>query len=136
RLKRDLAQLGVFDESMSVYLPYKLRAYHVMGFSGFEGRHYSAFGSLLDDLGEAASLQALVTALGWKYLLADGVTHRDVPDDPEIESERRQIFFGSAIGIPTFFVRAETRNRFLGRILARTARTRASRRYPGYLRVY
>jgi len=41
RLKRDLADLGVFDARMPVYLPYRLREFATMGFSGFEGRHYS-----------------------------------------------------------------------------------------------
>lgn len=136
KLKRDLAELGVFDEAMSVYLPYKHRAYGAVGFSGFEGRQYSVFDSLLEDLGEAASLQTLLTALAYQYILRGDVIHADIPDDPGIESERRQIFFGSAIGLPTFFVRHDTGNRFLRRILARTKRTRLSRRYPGYLRVY
>jgi hypothetical protein len=135
RLKRDLAQLGVFDESMSTYLLYKPRAQATMGFSGFEGRHYSVFESLLDDLGDAASLQVLLTALAYKYIASGEVSHVDVPDDPEIESERRQIFFGAAVGIPTFFVRRESRNRFLRKILGRTSHLRMSRRYPGYVRV-
>jgi hypothetical protein len=136
RLRRDLAQLGVFDEAMSMYLPYKHRAYAAMGFSGFEGRHYSVFESLGEDFAEAASLQVLLTALAYRYAARGEVTHADVPDDPEAESERRQVFFGSAIGIPTFFVRAAGGNRLLHRILRRTERTRPSRRYPGFVRVH
>jgi hypothetical protein len=64
------------------------------------------------------------------------VTHADIPEGPTIESERRQIFFGAAIGIPTFFVRLDTANQFLRRVLARTERSRNSRRYTGYVRVY
>jgi hypothetical protein len=64
------------------------------------------------------------------------VTHADIPDDPVTESERRQIFFGTAIDLPTFFVRADTPNRFLRDILARTRQTRGSQRYPGYLRIH
>lgn len=135
RLKRDLADMGVFDPDMSVYLLYKLRRFGAVGFSGFEGRHYSLFESILEDMGDAASLQTLVTALAFQYILQGEVSHGHIPDDPTVESERRQVFFGSAIGIPTFFVRRDTANRFLLRILARTKRTRMSRRYPGYLRV-
>jgi hypothetical protein len=63
------------------------------------------------------------------------VSHRHIPDDPMLESERRQIFFGMAVGIPTFYVRRSTRNRFLLRILRRTRNIRSSNRYPGYWRV-
>jgi hypothetical protein len=52
-----------------------------------------------------------------------------------VESERRQILFGTAIGIPTFFVHKDTPNRFLRAILKKTKNTRTSHRYPGYLRV-
>ena len=44
-----------------------------MGFSGFEGRHYSLFESIMDDMGEAANLQTLVTALAFKYMLTEEV---------------------------------------------------------------
>jgi hypothetical protein len=62
--------------------------------------------------------------------------HRHIPDTPGTESERRQIFFGHALGLPTFFVKRTTRNRFLLRILRKTKQIRNSRRYPGYLRIY
>ena len=136
RLKKDLAHLGIFHEDMSVYLLYKLREYETMGFSGFEGRYYSLFESILDDMGSATSLQTLLTALAYKYILSGLVTHADIPDDPSLESERRQVFFGAAIGIPTFFVKKDTRNLFLRKIFARTVRTRQSRRYSGYVRIY
>jgi hypothetical protein len=135
RLKRDLADLGVFDTKMSLYLLYRLREFKQMGFSGFEGRYYSQFESLTDDLGRAADLQALITALAFKYQAQGKYGSHDIPDKPFIESERRQIFFGAAIGIPTFFVRRDTPNLLLRAILARTKRTRASHRYSGYLRV-
>jgi hypothetical protein len=136
RLKSDLAGLGTYDARMSLYLLYRLRQFGAMGFSGFEGRHYSIFENLMNDMGEAATLQTLVTALAFKYVLQGEMTHERVPDEPTLESERRQIFFGSAIGIPTFFIRKDTRNEFLLRILRKTERTRPSHRYPGYIRVY
>ena len=135
RLKRDLAQLGVFDELMSVYLLYKLRAFDAMGYSGFEGRYYSLFDSLLEDFAEAASLQALLTGLAFKYIARGTVRHADIPDDPSTESERRQPAFAAAIGVQTCNVRHDGPNRYLRRILARTKKTRPSRRYAGYLRV-
>ncbi|HVN71195.1 MAG TPA: hypothetical protein VMU10_04155 [Desulfomonilia bacterium] len=136
RLKKDLAYLGIFHEDMSVYLLYKLREYANMGFSGFEGRHYSLFESILDDMGGAASLQTLLTALAYKYILSGEITHAHIPDDPSLESERRQVFFGAAIGIPTFFIKKDTKNLFLRKIIARTEHTRQSRRYSGYVRVH
>jgi len=136
RLKKDLSDLGVFDTRMAVYLLYRLREHHKMGFSGFEGRHYSLFGNIEEDMGGAANLQNLLTVLAFKYIANGSVTHAHIPDDPCIESERRQIFFGSAIGIPTFFVRNYTKNLFLRKIIEKTAKVRLSRRYPGYLRVY
>jgi hypothetical protein len=136
RLKKDLADLGVFDERMALYLPYRLREFAAMGFSGFEGRHYSLFENLEHDMGRAVDLQILVTALAFKYIAQGALDHADIPDGPSLESERRQIFFGTAIGIPTFFIRKDTGNLFLRRIVERTKGVRSSRRYPGYLRVY
>jgi hypothetical protein len=136
RLRSDLADLGVFDTRMSLYMLYRLREFRHAGYSGFEGRHYSLFESLENDMSGAANLQALVTALAFKYALRGTVKHADIPDAPFVESERRQIFFGSAIGIPTFYVHGSTGNRFLKTILRRTNGIRHSRRYPGYLRVY
>ena len=136
RLKRDLAEMGVFDPRMSFYSLYRQRRFDQMGFCGFEGRHYSQFGSIARDMAAATDLQRLVTALAYQYVLSGAVTHADIPDTPEVESERRQIFFGSAIGLPTFFVHGRTSNRFMQRILSRTARTRESHRYPGRTRVY
>src|SRR5262245_48257840 len=136
RLKRDLADLGVFDMKMPLYLLYRLREFEVMGFTGFEGRYYSLFESLAEDVGRAVDLQALVTALAFKYQAQGKYAHVDIPDNPFIESERRQIFFGAAIGVPTFFVRRDTTNQLLRAILSRTRRTRASHRYSGYLRVH
>jgi hypothetical protein len=76
----------------------------------------------------------LITALAFQYILKGEVSHAHIPDDPTVESERRQIFFGAAIGLPTFFVRRLTDNIFLKKILDRMERTRFSRRYPGYTR--
>ena len=134
-LKQDLADLGIFHTKMSLYLLYKLREFDVMGFSGFEGRHYSLFESFREDMGRACSLQNFVTALAFKYIVSGELTHHTIPDDPSIESERRQIIFCAALGIPTFYVRSDTKNLFLNRILTRTAKVRNSRRYPGYVRV-
>lgn len=134
-LKRDLTDLGVFDTAMPMYLFYRLRDYAAMGFSGFEGRHYSLFADVERDMGGAASLQTLITGLAFKLILSGAVTHETIPDDPVVESERRQMVFGNAIGIPTCFVRRDTPNRFLADLVARTPGTRMSRRYPGYIRV-
>lgn len=136
RLRKDLAELGVFDAKMSLYLLFKQRRFATMGFSGFEGRYYSLFDSIAGDMESAALLQMLVTALAFKYILTGDVTHSHIPDTPTIESERRQIFFGAAIGIPTFFVRRDSKNAFLLKILSTVERIRPSHRYPGYLRVY
>ncbi|HRT26814.1 MAG TPA: hypothetical protein P5573_01725 [Syntrophales bacterium] len=136
RLKKDLSDLGIFDAHMSLYILYKLREYEVMGFSGFEGRHYSLFENYEEDMGRAAQLQILITALAYKYIAMGLCTHAQIPDDPFVESERRQVIFGTAAGIPTFFVRSDTRNLFMQKILLRVYRMRRSRRYPGYLRVH
>lgn len=135
RLKEELAEMGVFDPRMAIYLPYRQRLFASAGYAGFEGRSYSLFPSLKSDMAEAVALQNLVTALAFGYLLEGKVSHHDIPDRPSIESERRQIFFACAIGIPTFFVRADTGNRFLRRILTGVGAQRNSRRYKGYIRV-
>jgi len=135
RLKKDLADMGVFDPGMPIYMLYRGRIFESMGFTGFEGRHYSLFEDMARDMGAAANLQMLITALAYKYILTGKVTHADIPDHPFVESERRQIFFGAAIGIPTFYVKANTPNRLLAGIIKKTRHTRASRRYKGYTRV-
>jgi len=136
RLKKDLADMGIFDPAMPMYLLYRLREYAAKGFSGFEGRYYSLFENLTQDMGYAVSLQALITALAFKYILKGEITHFHIPDQPFIESERRQIFFGSAIGIPTFFIHKDTKNLLMVKILKKTKKIRPSNRYKGYLRVY
>ncbi len=134
-LKRDLAELGVFHPSMSLYLFFKAREYDMMGFSGFEGRHYSLFEGFEQDFGKAALLQSFITSLAFRYICEGKVTHRHIPDTPFIESERRQVIFNAAIGIPTFYVKADTGNLFLKSIIMNTVGVRTSRRYPGYVRV-
>ena len=136
RLKKDLSDLGIFDTRMPPYLLYRLREFEAMGFSGFEGRYYSLFSSLEADMGRAVDLQMLLNALAFKYIVEGKLTHRHIPDEPIVESERRQIFFGAAIGIPTFFIRKDTGNLFLRKIVEQIKRVRPSRRYPGYLRIY
>ncbi|BBO93116.1 hypothetical protein [Desulfosarcina ovata] len=135
RLKQDLGDMGVFDPCMPLYMLYRARCFQTMGFSGFEGRHYSLFENLQRDMAPAANLQMLVTSLAYKYIFTGAVTHADIPDHPFIESERRQIFFGTAAGIPTFYVRTDTPNHLLARMVRKTANIRNSRRYAGYTRV-
>jgi hypothetical protein len=136
QLKQDLADLGVFDTKMSLYLFDKLREYDSMGFSGFEGRHYSLFDGFMSDMGQAVNLQNLIYLLAFKYIATGQISHESIPDDPFIESERRQIIFGSAIGIPTFFVHQNTGNSFMRHIIKKTHRVRSSSRYSGYNRVH
>ncbi len=135
-LKKDLADLGVFDTRMSLYLALRLREFSQMGFCGLESRYYSLFASFGEDMAPAVDLQNLIAALSFRYVLDGHVTHAHIPDDPFLESERRQVFFGAAIGIPTFFVRQDTDNLFLRAIVEKAHNVRASRRYTGYLRVH
>lgn len=135
RLKSDLTEQGVFDTRMPLYLPYRLREFAVMGYSGFEGRHYSVFESFTRDLGRAAEFQLLVTALAYRYMAAGYFGHRAIPDDPRSESERRQFFFAAAIGLPACYVHKDTRNLFLKRLLQFSQNVRPSARYTAYLKV-
>ena len=135
KLKKDLGDMGVFDPCMPLYMLYRLRHFHTMGYSGFEGRHYSLFENLVQDMGHASNLQMLITALAYKYIFCGKVNHADIPDHPFVESERRQIFFGTAIGIPTFYVKSNTPNRLLARMVKKTRNIRSSRRYTGYILV-
>jgi len=136
RLKRDLMELGTFDSQLVLYMLYRPREYSAVGFSGFEGRYYSLFERFTEDIGAATNLQTLITALAYKYIFTGKIDHGHIPDNPTVESERRQIFFGTAIGIPTFFVHYQSSNRFIQKILARTKKTRFSHRYAHYLRVH
>lgn len=135
RLKAELSEMGIFDPRMSIYLLYRQRLFASSGYAGFEGRSYSLFHSLREDMAEAVAMQNLVTALACRYIQEGRVHHHDIPDQPSIESERRQIFFAGAVGIPTFYVRAETGNRLLRKILSHVQTQRNSLRYKGYVRV-
>lgn len=135
RLKKDLSQMGIFDERMPMYQLVRIRKYLEMGYSGFEHRYFSIFENLETDMGNALDLQTLITALAYQYILSGKITHEMIPDTPNMESERRQIFFCSAIDLPTFYVRTQTKNLFLRRIISKIERTRMSRRYPGYTRI-
>ena len=135
RLKKDLCDLGIFDPAMSVYTLFRQRDFAKYGFCGFEGRHYSLFPRIRSGVTDAVRLQCALAAALYRMALAGTLRHEDIPDTPGVESERRQIFFSRAVGLPTFYVRENSGNAFLERILAYAKRTRKSRRYPGYIRV-
>ncbi|MDZ7667539.1 MAG: hypothetical protein U5K27_19790 [Desulfotignum sp.] len=135
RLGSDLAQMGIFDTRMPLYQLIRLREFSRMGYSGFEHRYYSIFEHVLADMGNAADMQTLITALAYKYILNGEVTHAMIPDTPGVESERRQMFFCAAVNLPTCYVKTDTRNLFLKHIVSRISHTRKSRRYPGYTRI-
>ena len=86
-------------------------------------------------MGDAADLQQLITAQAYHYILTGKITHEMIPDTPDVESERRQIFFCSAIDIPTCYVKIDSQNLFLQQIVSKIPKTRVSRRYPGYTRI-
>ena len=135
RLKEDLSSQGVFDTSMSFYSFFRQRIFKQNGFTGFEGRYYSLFESINYDFKHAAALQMLITAFAYKQMLFLNVTHYNIPDTPETESERRQAVFSSAIGIPFFMVKKKTGNLFMKKILSYTEKTANSGRYQGYVKV-
>ena len=135
RLKEDLAAMGIFDPQMPLYMLYRLRRFNQMGFSGYEARYYSLFERFGQDMAPAVDLQHLITLLAYKYILERKVQHVDIPDNPTVESERRQVFFGAAIGIPTFYVLKNNPNRLMREMLSLTQHTRTSRRYPKYIRI-
>ncbi len=135
-LQKELMQMGVFDKRMSLYQFIKLRSFGNMGYSGFEGRHYSLFYNLLDDFSQAANLQHLLSLFALKLIAQGRITHQHIPDKPFWESERRQMVFGCALGIPTFFVQLHSQNEFLKWILKRVNNCRVSKRYTDSVRVY
>lgn len=134
-LIEELHTMGQFSKEMSFYSIYKMRSFEKMGFSGFEGRFYSLFERIDVDMRHGVNLQAIITHLAYKYILEGVLNHRDIPDDVHTESERRQIFFGAALNIPTFYVSEKTGNEFLLSILKGCKNVRKSNRYKGYLRV-
>jgi hypothetical protein len=135
RLLIDLENMGAFHHRMPLYLLCRLRRYHTMGFSGFEARTFSLFENFIGDMGAAVDLYNLVTLLAFKYILQGRYTHQTIPDSPTVESERRQFFFGAAIGLPTFYVDKRSPNQLMAQILNLARNSRSSRRYPGYVRI-
>lgn len=134
-LKRVLQEQGIFDENLSFYSLIKGRCFSEKGFFGFELRVFSNFYSLKKDLKYASNLFALIIALSSYYIKQHMVTHKDIPDGRTFESEVRQIFFASAIGVPTFYVKENSQNNFLMSILSKCNNKRKSMRYKGYIRV-
>ncbi len=132
---RDLEAQGVYNSGMTLYLPYRLREVAHIGFSGFEGRYYSTFESLTDDLARGAELQLLITALAYRYMATGIGTAFHIPDDRNTESDRRQFFFAAAAGIPSCYVKRQTMAPFLARILENARQVRPSNRYPGFLKI-
>ncbi|MDK2792328.1 MAG: hypothetical protein PWQ25_1191 [Deferribacteres bacterium] len=135
KLKLALEEMGIFDSDMSFYAPIKGRYFKEVGFCGFELRIFSNFYSLKHDLKYAANLFALITSLAFKYIREDNITHASIPDERAVESERRQLLFASAIGIPTVYIKENTPNKFLLSILKHCKEIRKSNRYKGYIRV-
>jgi hypothetical protein len=115
---------------------YKPREYQRVGFSGFEGRFYSLFADGQLDLAHAVELQRLITVLAYHYVASGAVSHAHIPDSRFVESERRQFFFAGAMGLRAVYVRRDTPNLFLQRILGHCQRARPSTRYSGYVKVY
>ncbi|MDX2177046.1 MAG: hypothetical protein SF028_11315 [Candidatus Sumerlaeia bacterium] len=134
RLKSDLADHGVFHKRLSLYLMFRQRFAKQHGFCGYEGRAHSLF-PRFSDLGDAASLQALLCAHATRLVATGAVAHADIPDTPEAESERRQFFFAGAIGLKSLNTRPEAGNRFLAGLLSRAADAKPSRRYPDRMKV-
>ncbi|QPJ61250.1 MAG: hypothetical protein G3M70_04845 [Candidatus Nitronauta litoralis] len=136
RLAKDLMHLGVFHEKMPLYLFCRQRIQSVMGFSGFESRFFSLFDSLKEDFAHAINLKQLILLMAFRLVATGRITHRSIPDTPFAESERRQVAFASAIGLPTFFIRGKSPNIFLKNLIRPAAGVRQSSRYSGYLRVH
>jgi hypothetical protein len=132
RLKEDLDKMGIFDKSMSMYLLFKLRELEKMGYCGYEGRHYSLFSNLEQDMGHAVNLQVLIQALAYKLIAEGKVSHSDIPDTPEIESERRQVFFSAAAGLKQFSLPQSSDNLFLHQLQPYIKKVKKSRRYKGF----
>jgi hypothetical protein len=135
RLSSELDELGIVDQRMSFYMPLRLREHARNGYSGFEARYYSLFPSHDGDMAPATDLQQLLLALSYRLALQGDFSRGEIPDDPTSESERRQPFFFAAAGLPAFYVRHDTGNRFLLEIVRHCRKTRVSRRHPGYIRV-
>lgn len=135
RLKRELAARGIFDVDMTAYALIRPRALAGIGYSGLEFRWHSLFPSHARDMAPAVTLQALIAAFAMQEIGRGQVTHADIPDDPETESERRQFLFAAAVGAPVLYVRRDTRNAFLRRVLSRAPGVRPSNRRPGFLKV-
>ena len=50
------------------------------------------FAGLDATAGSETDLQVLITLRAYKYILENKLTHLSIPDDPTVESERRQFF--------------------------------------------
>lgn len=135
RLKGDLERESVFDSRMSMYLPFKPRSYDSHGFVGIESRIHSLFPSFKQDFALCSDLLILLTAFAHQQIIAGRVNHDSIPDDPDSESERRQLIFASALGLPTAFIRPHGPDLFMGRVLAYCEGSRRSYRYKGKIRV-
>ncbi len=135
RLKKELNQLGIFHKNLSFYCFYRLREINKVGWTGFEGRYYSLFDSIIKDMSSATSLQILITEIAYRLAASGKITHSDIPDTPTIESERRFPIFASAIGLKSFFVNRDSKNVFMQNILKNCKNIKKSSRYNNYFKV-
>lgn len=135
KLLEDLSSSGIFHSKMSLYLLFRTRFKDNAGFSGFEGRYYSTFENFNEDMRYSGLLQALITTLAYKYIVQQKITHSDIPDTIFVESERRQAVFTTAAGVKYFYVKNNTQNRFLKKILSKIEKIKSSTRYRGFYKV-
>lgn len=127
RLANDLQEMGMFDTRMPMYLLMRMRKASTHGFSGFEGRYYSTFDTLLGDLDESIQIQRIILSLAFKLVFRFKVTHSDIPDTPLAESQRRQFIFAAAMGLDHMALERDPSNRLMEGILDRMPSARKSK---------
>ncbi|MGE4519008.1 MAG: hypothetical protein AB7E04_05820 [Desulfobacteraceae bacterium] len=135
KLLEEISNSGIFNEKMPLYLLFRTRESDKCGFSGFEARFYSTFENFNEDMRFAQILQAVITSLAYKYILEEKLCHKDIPDTVFTESERRQPVFCEASGISSFYVKQNTTNKFLKKILSHMEDIKTSSKYKGYFEV-
>lgn len=135
KYKSYLHSCGVFDKNMSIYLLNKLRKLSSNGFCGMESRFYSLFENFSEDMENAVNLQILLQMLAVKYVSKFGVRHRDISSDPFTESERRNVFFSSAINLPVLNFKIDSDSIIQKRIISNCDKVKKSKRYKGFYKI-
>jgi len=132
RLKAELEAKGLSSRNMTFYTLYRLREFSKMDSPAFR-RRTTACLPADGDLGRPRPAGAGSPPMPYQCMARGEVLHAHIRDDPDTESERRQMFFAAAIGLPVFYVKPRPATLFPAAAYWRRPSARAQASAPHWL---